>query len=180
MPGTGWHLSKCFCCIDRVIVSTLFCGVSIEKCVQSSCASPWVGLAAIYCWPSRRITWHQPTFFKVPEERFWPLLSSVSVIACLAGRALSGSCSNPSCHSEAWFDRTLPHSSCHLSFTSCPRDSLFPLRPETLDPPNIHTCLLAPQAGLEKLSADMQARGCATGLGPLVWMLLLRWIWLPW
>lgn len=123
----------------------------------------------------QRITWHRPTFFKAPEEKFQFLLSSVSVIICLAGQAFSGNYSKLPCHLQAWFGRILPHSSCHLSFTSCPRDSLFPLMPEALDPPNIYTCLLAPQAMPKKLPAGVQAYRHAAGPCALVWM---PWIWL--
>ena len=125
----------------------------------------------------QRITWLQPTFFKAPEEKFQFLLSSVSIIICLAGQDFSGNYSKLSCHSQAWFGRILPHSSCHLSFTSCPRDSLFPLMPEALDPPNIYTCLLAPQAMPKKLPGDVQAHRHSTGPCALVWM---PWIWLLW
>ena len=123
----------------------------------------------------QRIHWHRPTFFKAPEEKFQFLLSSVSVIICLAGQAFSGNYSKLPCHLQAWFGRILPHSSCHLSFTSCPRESLFPLMPEALDPPNIYTCLLAAQAMPKKLPEGVQAYGHAAGPCALVWM---PWTWL--
>lgn len=58
------------------------------------CASP-AGLASICRWPSRKITWHQPTFFKAPEGRLQSLLNSVSVPTYLADQPLSGCCANP-------------------------------------------------------------------------------------
>ena len=62
-------------------------------------------------------------------------------------------------------------------FHFLPRDSLFPLMPEALDPPNIYTCLLAPQAMPRKLPVDVRAHRHATGLCALLWM---PWIWLLW
>lgn len=73
----------------------------------------------------------------------------VSVTIYLAGQALSGSCSNPSCHSQASFNRILTPTSCHLSFTSCPRDSLLTLRHKTLWVQSAPTCACwGPERGL--------------------------------
>lgn len=138
-----WHLSMCFCCVDRVIVGIQFCEPSIENCAQSNYTSTPVGLTFVNGLPERSpgTNQHSSGSRRRVISPCWGLsLSSPG----LAGQAHSGSCSNPSCHSQAWFSGTLPHSSCHFSFTSCPRDSFSPLRQETLwvYPASAHACWL--------------------------------------
>lgn len=156
MSGTGWHLSTSFCYNDIVIVSVQVCALSIVKdaVLTSVCISP-SGLASLTDGPPGRSP--GTSYISIaPEGRFPSLLSSVSVTTYLAGQALSGSCSNSSCHSQAWFNRTLAHISCYLSFASCPRDSLFTLMHEALGSTQHPYVPAGSQAGPEILPADIQ------------------------
>lgn len=118
MSGTGWHLGTSFCCYT-VLLSVPFWGLSIVKCaVLTSVRVPLTDLASVCRWPSGKITWHQPTFFKAPEGRLQSLLSSVSVTTYLAGQPLSGCCSNPPVtHGH---DSIGPCLTCHATYPSLP------------------------------------------------------------
>lgn len=107
------------------------------KCVVFYYVSPPIGLAAIHWWP-------HPGGSLAPQANILEgLTAEVLIIVdfCLCQhQAFSGSCSDPSCHWQAWFNRDSPNSSCHLSFATCPRNSLFPLRHETLWVRSAPTC----------------------------------------